>query len=82
MGFWVFNKKPSRAPAKPLNDLFILGAVYKCVDSIQRIGRAAAGFTRLRPLVNQRKRQPHFCRDLLGIVFLNDITQDFVRMHI
>lgn len=82
----VANEKSAGLLANPLNEPRILRAPVEGRDSVERVchaaaGPARAGFRRLSPFVNHRKRQPKLAGNLLGSNGLENFAKKLVRLH-
>ena len=82
VGLGIQDEETTGAFADPLHEATVVGAAYQLLDAIQRIDRAAAvAIVRLGPFVDHGEREVEVGGNLLRAGFLDDLAQEFVRLH-
>ena len=80
--FWIENEEAARPLTDPLDEAPVVRAAQQRVNSVQRVGAAAAGtfgaICRLRTFVNQGEGKPELGGYLFGAAFLKHFAQEFM----
>jgi hypothetical protein len=78
----IEDEKSAGSFADPLHEAPVIRGANQLLDSIQRIdGAAAVAVVGLRPFVNHGEREVEIRGNLFGAGLLNDLAEEFVRLH-